>query len=127
MNNTTLKLTPLSMPAYGAAKTKAPELSIAHAHAATATGTRHVKPPRHDATSRDAASQYRREACAGRTTAHGTAPKAARNEPIPAPGAALSTPPGASSNAKRDSVRATVSSYGCGQMRLRRLESFKDT
>src|SRR5699024_688859 len=115
------------MPAYGAAKTKAPELSIAHAHAVTATDIRHVKPPLHDATSRDAASQCRREACAGHTTAHGTAPKAARNEPTPAPDAELNTPPGASSNAKRDSARATANSYGCEQMRLRRLESFKDT
>ena len=97
------------MPAYGAAKTKVPELSIAHAHAATATGIRHAKPPLHDVTSRDAASQCNREACADRITGNGTAPKAARNEPIPARGVALSTPPGASSNAKRGSALATAS------------------
>src|SRR5699024_1745744 len=100
---------PLSMPAYGAAKTKAPELSTAHAHAAISTGIRQVGPLRHDVTNQDATSQCKREACAGHTTARGTAPKAARNEPTPAPGAALSTPPGASSNAKRDSAHATVS------------------
>ena len=97
------------MPAYGAAKTKAPEPSIAHAHAATATDTRHVKPPRHDVANQGAASQYRREACADRTMGNGTALKAAKSEPTLVPDAELNTPPGASCNAKRDSARATAS------------------
>ena len=97
------------MPAYGAARTKAPELSIAHAHAATATGIRHAKPPLHDVTSRDAASQCNREACADRITGNGTAPKAARNEPTPAPDAVLSTPHGASPKGRRGSAHVTVS------------------
>ena len=99
------------MPAYGAAKTKAPELSTAHAHAATATGIRHVKPPLHDVTSRDAASQCNREACADRITGNGTAPKAARNEPTPVPDAGRSTPHGASLKGMEGSVRATVSEH----------------
>ena len=61
------------MPAYGAAKTKAPELSIAHAHAARSTGTGRAGPPRHNVTSQDAASQCRRVACADHITARGTA------------------------------------------------------
>ena len=97
------------MPAYGVVKTKAPELSIAHAHAATATGIRHVKPPRHNVTSQGAASQCKREACAGHITANGTAPKVARSEPIPAPDVVLSTPHGVSPKGMEGSARATVS------------------
>ena len=109
MNNTTLKPTPLSMPAYGAAKTKAPELSTAHAHAAISTGIRQVGPPRHDVTSRAVISQCRREACAGHITGNGTAPKVVGSEPTLVPDAELNTPPGARCNAKRDSARATAS------------------
>ena len=97
------------MPAYGAAKIKAPELSIAHAHAATATDIRHVKPPRRNVTSQGAASQCKREACADHTMGNGTAQKAAKSEPTLVPDAELNTPPGASCNAKRDSARATAS------------------
>ena len=120
------------MPAHGAARrsrraAEEEHASFAHAHAATATGIRHVKPPRHDVTNQDAASQCKREACADRTTAYGTAPKVARNEPTPAPGAALSTPHGAGRAEAEHSVRSHANSYGCEQMKLRRLESFKDT
>src|SRR5699024_7666836 len=102
------------MPAHGAARRsrRAAEeghASFAHAHAAISTGIRQVGPPRRNVTNQDATSQCKREACAGHITANGTAQKAARNEPTPAPGAALSTPPGASSNAKRDSALVTVS------------------
>src|SRR5699024_11318506 len=97
------------MPAYGAAKTKAPELSTAHAHAARSTGTGQENPPRHNVTSRAVISQCRREACAGHITAHGTAPKAARSEPTPASDAGRSTPHGVSPRGMEGSVRATVS------------------
>src|SRR5699024_11954264 len=103
------------MPAYGAAKTKAPELSIAHAHAATATDIRHVKPPLHDVTNQDVASQCKREACAGHTTARGTAQKAARSEPTLVPDAELSTPPGASRAEVEGSVAHRANSCGCVQ------------
>ena len=65
------------MPAYGAAKTKAPELSIAHAHAARSTGTGQAEPPRHNVTNQAVVSQCKREACADPITGNGTAPKAA--------------------------------------------------
>src|SRR5699024_6747449 len=97
------------MPAYGAAKTKAPALSTAHAHAARSTGTGQENPPRHAVTSRAVISQCRREACAGHITGNGTAPKAAKSEPTPVPDAELNTPPSASRKAKRDSARATAS------------------
>ena len=115
------------MPAYGAAKTKAPELSIAHAHAAISTGTRQAEPPRHNVTSQGATSQCKREACVGHITANGTAPKVVGNEPTPAPDVVLNTPRDASRKVAEGSAAYRVSSYGCEQMRLRRPESFKDT
>ena len=120
------------MPAYGAARrsrraAEEEHASIAHAHAAISTGIRQVEPPRHDVTNRDAVSQCKREACAGHTTANGTAPKAARNEPTPAPAAGTSTPHGASQRGTEGSVAYRANNYGCGQMRIRWLESFKDT
>ena len=104
------------MPAYGAARrsrraAEEEHASIAHAHAAISTGIRQVEPPRHDVTNRDAVSQCKREACAGHTTANGTAPKAARNEPTPASDAVLSTPHGASPKGMEGSVRATVNEH----------------
>src|SRR5699024_4661033 len=97
------------MPAYGAAKTKVPELSTAHAHAARSTGTGKENPPRHDVTSRAVISQCRREACAGHITGNGTAPKVVGNAPTLVQDVVLNTPPGASCNAKRDSARVTAS------------------
>ena len=97
------------MPAYGAVKTKAPELNIAHAHAARSTGTGQVEPPRHNVTNQGAASQCKREACAGHITANGTAPKVVGNEPTPASDAGRSTPHGASPKGMEGSARATVS------------------
>src|SRR5699024_5149158 len=97
------------MPAYGAAKTKAPELSIAHAHAAISTGIRQVEPPRHNVANQGAASQCKREACVGHITAHGTAPRAVGSEPTPASDAGRSTPHGVSPRGMEGSVRATVS------------------
>ena len=103
------------MPAYGAARTKAPELSTAHAHAARSTGTRQENPPRHDVTNQGAASQCKREACAGHITANGTAPKAAKSEPTPAPDAALNTPRDVSRAEAEHSARSHANSYGCEQ------------
>ena len=110
------------MPAHGAARRsrRAAEeghASFAHAHAAISTGTGQVEPPRHNVANRDAASQCKREACADRTTGNGTEPKAARNEPTPAPDVVLSTPHGVSPRGMEGSVRATASSYGCAQMK----------
>ena len=102
------------MPAHGAARRsrRAAEeghASFAHAHAAISTGIGKVEPPRHDVTSQAVVSQCKREACAGHITANGTAPKVVGNEPTPAPDVVLSTPPGASCSAKRDSALVTVS------------------
>src|SRR5699024_6564529 len=103
------------MPAYGAAKTKAPELSTAHAHAARSTGTRHVKPPRHDVTSRAAISQCRREACAGHITGNGTAPKVVGNEPTLVQDVVLNMSPSASRKVAEGSVAHRANSCGCVQ------------
>ena len=120
------------MPAHGAARrsrraAEEEHASFAHAHAATATGIRHAKPPLHDATSRDAASQCNREACADRITGNGTAPKAARNAPTPVQDVVLNMSPSASRKVAEGSVAHRANNYGCGQMRIRWLESFKDT
>lgn len=61
------------MTAYGAAKTKAPEPSIAQAHAARSTDTEQAGKPPSDAANMNAINRYRPGECAARTTAHGTA------------------------------------------------------